>query len=102
MHSSGNAVPRVPVTFDNSTWVKGYDLPGLRAGYSRQVAPHWKLDVFVGGYNLTNSTYYSFLFVRPNYAGLAQTKDGGSGDGCVIPAPYNAPYFANVTLSYIL
>jgi iron complex outermembrane recepter protein len=94
-------VGKVPITYDNSTWVKGYDLLGLKVGYKRQVDRHWLVNIFAGGTNLTNSTYYSFLFVGPNYAGLAQAKDGGGGDGYIIPAPYSAQYYANVTLSYI-
>ncbi|HEY5218991.1 MAG TPA: TonB-dependent receptor, partial [Gemmatimonadaceae bacterium] len=94
-------VDKVPVTFDNSTYVKGYDLLGLKAGYKTMVDKNWMLNLFVGGNNLTSSTYYSFLFAGPNYAGLAQAKDGGSGDGYIIPAPYKAQYYGNVSLSYI-
>ena len=56
----------------------------------------------MGGDNLTGSTYYNFLFVGPNYAGLAQAKDGGSGDGYILPGIPTARYYTTVSLSYIL
>ena len=93
-------VGKVPVTLDNSTYVRSYDLLGARVGYRRTVANHWDLDAFAGGDNLTGSTNYSFLFVGPNYAGLAQAKDGGTGDGYIIPAPYNATFYTSVRLTY--
>ena len=94
-------VDRVPVTFDNSTYVRGYDLLGGRVGYRRPVSPHWLLDAFVGGDNLTGSTHYAFLFVGPNYAGLATDAAGGHGDGYIIPAPYDATLFGSLTLRYV-
>ena len=94
-------VTRVPVTFDNSTYVRGYDLLGAKVGVRRPVAPHWALDGFVGGDNLTGSTHYNFLFVGPNYAGLATAAAGGTGDGYIIPAPYRATVYGNVSLRYV-
>ncbi len=94
-------VDRVPVTFDNSTYVKGYGLLGARVGYEYKVDRNWMLDVYAGGTNLTNATSYAFLFVGPNYAGLATAAAGGTGDGYIIPAPYSANYYGNVTLRYV-
>ncbi len=100
LNSTYQYVDKVPVTFDNSTYVKGYDLLGAKIGYKQQLAKHWLLDVSAGGDNLLGSTYYSFLFVGPNYAGLAQAKDGGSGDGYIIPGPYNATFYGGLTVRY--
>lgn len=94
-------VDRVPVTFDNSTYVRGYDLLGAKLGYRRRVATHWALDAFTGGDNLLGKTYYSFVFVGPNYAGLATPAFGGTGDGYIIPAPYKATFYGNLSLRYI-
>ena len=93
---------RVPVTFDNSTYVKGYSLLGAKLGFRRNVTPRWQLNVVAGGRNLLGSTYPAFLFVGPNYKGLAQAADGGTGDGYIIPAPYDATLYGSVTLSYVL
>ena len=94
-------VDKVPVTFDNSTYVKGYGLLGARIGYEKMVDAHWKLNVYGGGTNLTGATSYAFLFVGPNIAGLATAAGGGRGDGYIIPAPYNANYYGNLTLTYV-
>ncbi|HEX6599599.1 MAG TPA: TonB-dependent receptor plug domain-containing protein [Gemmatimonadaceae bacterium] len=100
--STWQHVTRVPVTFDNSTWVRGYDLLGAKLGVQRQVAPRWIIDVFAGGDNLLGRANYSFLFVGPNYGGLATPAYGGHGDGYIIPAPYRATLYGNVTLRYVI
>ncbi|HEX6815309.1 MAG TPA: TonB-dependent receptor [Gemmatimonadaceae bacterium] len=94
-------VSKVPVTFDNSTWVRSYDLLGLKVGYKTNVTHHWLLDLSAGGDNLAGSTYYSFLFVGPNFAALAQSQDGGRGDGYIIPAPYTAQFYGTISLRYV-
>jgi iron complex outermembrane recepter protein len=94
-------VDKVPVTFDNSTWVRSYDLLGARVGYRRRLAGPWLLDAFAGGDNLLGSTYYTFLFVGADYGGLAQAADGGRGDGYIIPGSYNATLYGSLTLRYV-
>jgi len=101
LNGSYQYVSKVPVTFDNSTFVRSYDLLGLKLGYKKHVNKHWLLDLAVGGDNLTGSTYYSFLFVGANIAGLAQAEDGGRGDGYIIPAPYKAQLYSNISLKYV-
>jgi iron complex outermembrane receptor protein len=93
-------VDQVPVTFDNSTYVHSYDLLGAKLGIKHQVDKHWSLDLFGGADNILGSTYYSFLFVGPNYAGLATANAGGKGDGYIIPAPYNATVYSSLSLRY--
>lgn len=93
-------VDKAPVTFDNSTFVKSYSLLNAKIGYQRMLGEHFTFDLSVGGNNLTNSTYYSFLFTGPNIEGLALPKDGGHGDGYIIPAPYKAEFYGNLSLSY--
>ena len=100
LNSTYQYVDKVPVTFDNSTYVKSYDLLGAKIGYKTKMDRHWSLDASLGGDNLLGSTYYSFLFVGPNYAGLAQAPDGGHGDGYIIPGPYKATVYGNLTLRY--
>lgn len=100
--STWQHVTRVPVTFDNSTSVRGYDLLGAKLGVQRQISPRWIVDVFAGGDNLLGRANYSFLFVGPNYAGLATPTYGGHGDGYIIPGPYTATFYGNVTLRYLI
>ena len=91
-------VGRAPVTFDNSTWVRSYSLLGAKLGYRTTIQRHYRLDVSAGGDNLTNSTYYTFLFVGPNYRGLAQAQDGGTGDGYILPGLYHARYYLSANV----
>ncbi len=99
-NSTYQYVDKVPVTFDNSTWMKAYNLLDAKVGYKTNMGEHYVLDLFVGGTNLGGSTYYNAIFVGPNYKGLAQAPDGGTGDGYILPAPYAAQYYANVKLTY--
>lgn len=92
-------VGRVPVTFDNSTWVRSYSLVAAKLGYKVTMAKRYQLDVAAGSDNLTGSTYYSFLFVGPNYKGLAQAQDGGTGDGYIIPGFYKPRYYLSANVS---
>jgi iron complex outermembrane receptor protein len=92
-------VGRVPVTFDNSTWVHSYSLLNGKLGYRTTIQKRYLIDLSVGGDNLTNSTYYNFLFVGPNYKGLAQAQDGGTGDGYIIPGMYKARYYGNLSVT---
>ncbi len=89
-NSTYQYVDKVPVTFDNSTWMKSYSLLDAKVGYKTTFGGHYTLDAFVGGTNLGGSTYYDAIFVGPNYKGLAQGPDGGTGDGYILPAPYAA------------
>jgi iron complex outermembrane receptor protein len=101
LNGSYQFVDKVPVTFDNSTYIDSYNLLNAKVGYKKLLDNHWNLDLAAGGDNLLNSTYYSFLFTGPNITGLKQAKDGGSGDGYIIPAPYKASFYGNITVSYI-
>ena len=95
-------VDKVPVTFDNSTWVNSYSLLGAKVAYKSRINDQWILNLAAGGDNLLGSTYYNFLFVGPNYRGLAQGPDGGNGDGYILPGRYTARYYANIGLSYVI
>ncbi|HTO92634.1 MAG TPA: TonB-dependent receptor [Candidatus Sulfotelmatobacter sp.] len=100
LFASYQHVDKIWVTFGNTNGMKPYDLLSGKLGWQRQVAHRFLLDVAGGGDNLLNSTVYSFVFVGPTYAGLAQPADGGTGDGYIIPAPYNGTYYATATLTF--
>ena len=98
INSTYQFVDKVPVTFDNSTWMKSYTLLNAKIGWKGWINEHYLLDLSFGGSNLTSSTYYTAIFVGANYKGLAQGPDNGTGDGYILPAPYNAQYFLNVKI----
>jgi outer membrane receptor protein involved in Fe transport len=79
--------------------VHSYNLLNGKVGYAITVQHKATVNVSVGADNLTNSTYYTFLFVGPNYKGLAQSQDGGNGDGYILPGMYTARYYANLSVS---
>ncbi len=93
-------VDKVPVTFDNGSSAEAYSLLGAKIGYMKKIGTHFSVDAFVGADNLTNSTYYTFLFYGANIKSLAQTPDGGSGDGYILPAPFLSTYYGGLTLKY--
>ena len=95
-------VDKVPVTFDNSTYVKAYNLLNAKVGFKSQLNDNFNLNIFTGGDNLLSSTYYSFLFAGPNIKGLEQSKDGGTGDGYIIPGSYKPDFYLSLSLSYTL
>jgi iron complex outermembrane receptor protein len=95
-------VDKVPVTFDNSTFVRSYNLLNAKLGYTTTLQRRWMLNLAAGGDNLGGSTYYTFLFVGPNYKGLAQAPDGGTGDGYILPGNPSARWYGSVSLSYLL
>jgi iron complex outermembrane receptor protein len=99
LNSTYQFVGRVPVTFDNSTWVHSYNLLNGKIGYMTKIKNRYALNLSVGADNLTNSTYYNFLFVGPNYKGLAQSQDGGTGDGYILPGMYKARYYGNLSVT---
>lgn len=100
LSSTWQFVDRVPVTFDNSTWVRSYNLLSTKVSYRTKLSDAWQLNLSAGGDNLLGNTYYNFLFVGPNYKGLAQGPDGGNGDGYILPGTYAARYYMSAGLSY--
>ena len=104
MSASYQYVDKVPVTFDNSNYMKSYNLLRARIGYKQSFGKHFAADVFAGGDNLLGKTYYSFIFVGQNIKELAQGNDpfiqGGGGDGYILPAPYKATFYGGANLTY--
>lgn len=100
LFASYQHVDRSYVTFDNSTEVPPYRLVNAKLGWQHAVTKQLGVDVSGGGDNLTGSHYYKFVFIGPNYAGLALPRDGGTGDGYIIPAAYDATYYVNARATW--
>jgi iron complex outermembrane receptor protein len=86
-------VDKVPYTFDNLNYARSFSLLGGKIGYRSTLGRHFSLDAYAGGDNLTNSTYYSFLFFSGNLAGTT--------DPHFLPMAYNAAFYGGVKLAYI-
>ena len=62
-------VGSVPLTFDNAHSAKGFTLLNAKLGYRRDLPERFGLDLSFGVKNITNSTYYTMVFLNSNYLG---------------------------------
>ena len=86
-------VDAVPYTFDNLNYAHAFNLLNGKLGYRSQLGRHFSVDLYAGVDNLTNTTYYSFLFFSGNLAGTT--------DPHFLPMPYNAAFYGGAKLAYI-
>jgi iron complex outermembrane receptor protein len=86
-------VGAVPYTFDNLHNAKAFGLLNGKIGYRRTIGDHFSLDAYAGADNLTNGTYYTFLFFSGNLAGTT--------DPHFLPMPYTATFYGGAKLAYI-
>ena len=100
LHGTYTYMDKAPVTFDNANFMKSFSLLSAKIGWEKSIDQHWILNLLAGGDNLLANTYYTFLFVGPTIGGLAQPQDGGNGDGYILPGPYKATFYGDITLSY--
>jgi iron complex outermembrane receptor protein len=86
-------VDDVPYTFDNKYAARAFNLVNGKIGYRSQLGSHFSVDLYAGVDNLTNCTYYSFLFFSGTLAGTT--------DPHFLPMPYNAAGYGGAKLAYI-
>lgn len=86
-------VDAVPYTFDNLNYARAFNLLNGKLGYRSQLGRHFSVDLYAGADNLTNCTYYSFLFFSGNLAGTT--------DPHFLPMPYTAAFYGGAKLAYI-
>ncbi|HEV9036380.1 MAG TPA: TonB-dependent receptor [Puia sp.] len=86
-------VDAVPYTFDNRNYARAFNLLNGKLGYRSQLGRHFSVDAYAGVDNLTNCTYYSFLFFSGTLAGTT--------DPHFLPMPYNAAFYGGAKLAYI-
>lgn len=92
-YSTYRYVGAVPYTFDNLHYAKAFGVVGGKIGYRRVLGGHFSLDAYAGAENLTNRTYYTFLFFSGNLAGTT--------DPHFLPMPYTATFYGGAKLAYI-
>lgn len=85
-------VDKEPLTFDNVHHANSYSLLQAKLGYKRELGKHFAFDAYVGGQNLTNSTYYTLAVLNSNYSGAAPKV--------FLPGPYNSTFYGGLNLSY--
>jgi iron complex outermembrane receptor protein len=57
-------VGAMPLTFDNGHRAKGYSLLGAKVGCQRELPGRFSLDAFLGMRNITDETWYTFVFLN--------------------------------------
>jgi iron complex outermembrane receptor protein len=62
-------VGSMPLTYDNAHSAKGYTLLNAKAGYRRELPERFRLDASFGLKNITNSRYYTMVFLNASYSG---------------------------------
>ena len=87
----------IPLTFDNAHWAKSYALLSAKLGYRKDLTSHFRLDAFVGGNNLLNSLYYTFVFLNATYP-----PPPAPGPNVYLNGPYSPTFYGGVNLSYSL
>jgi iron complex outermembrane receptor protein len=81
-------VDAMPVTYTNTVRANTFALLDGKLGYEKPVGEHFLLSVFAGANNLTNSTYYTMVYINSSNAGL------------FIPGPYTATFYSGFNFSY--
>jgi len=57
----------MPISYDNAHWAPGFSLLNAKIGYAHEFAGRFTLDAFFGGENLTNSRYYTQVFLNHKF-----------------------------------
>lgn len=83
----------VPVSYDNAHWAPGYSLLNAKVGVAREVGSRFALDAFVGGNNLTNSLYYTMVFLNHKF-------DSPTPPHMYLPGPYKATFYGGVKVTF--
>ncbi len=82
-----NYKDKMPITSTNDLYATSYNLLNGKIGFQNSLSRHFDLDVYVGVTNITNTKYYTMVFVN-------QLPDA------YIPAPRDANVFGGVNLRY--
>jgi len=85
-------VSPTPIVNDNSVSAPAYGLLDAKVGWRADPLRHLRLEVSAGSRNLTNSTYYTEVFLNAL----------GNGQGIYLNGPYNATFYGMLLLSYVL
>ena len=84
-----------PISYDNAHKAVAFSLLDAKIGYRHDIANRFKLDAFFGGQNLTNSLYFTQVFLNHKF-------DSPTPPNMYLPGPYSAKFFGGLKLSYQL
>jgi iron complex outermembrane receptor protein len=84
-----------PISYDNAHKAVAFSLLDAKVGYAHDVGTRVRLDAFLGGQNLTNSLYFTQVFLNHKF-------DSPTPPHMYLPGPYTAKYYGGLKLSYRL
>jgi iron complex outermembrane receptor protein len=87
-------VSTMSIVYDSTQKAPAYGLLDAKVGYRTEFLRHLRLDLSFGGRNLTNSTYYTEVFL--NAANTTPPQ------GIYLNGPYFAQFYGMALLSYVL
>ncbi len=92
MNATYHHTDRMPISYDNAHEAVGYSLLDAKVGFAHDLAKRFMLDVFVGGSNLTNSLYFTQVFLNHKF--------DTPNPHMYLPGPYTAKYYGGLKVSY--
>lgn len=93
LHATFHHQGELPISYDNTHKAVSYSLVGAKLGVRRDLGHGLAVDVFAGGNNLTNSLYFTQVFVNHKFV------PGQPPPNMYLPGPYKANYYGGVNLS---
>lgn len=81
----------MPISYDNAHWAPGFSLLNARIGFEHDVSDRFTLDAFVGGENLTDSRYYTQVFLNHKF--------DTPNPHMYLNGPYTAKYYGGFKVS---
>lgn len=94
MNATYHHTDGMPISYDNAHFAPGFELLDAKVGVVRDVARRFTVDAFVGGSNLTGSSYYTQVFLNHKF--------DTPNPHMYLPGPYTATYFGGLKLRYHL
>lgn len=87
LYTTFKYVDKMPIDYVNLHYVDGYSLLDAKIGYKKQFG-NFTSEIFAGGNNLSNSLYYTMMYINSTNAGL------------FLPGPYTATYYGGLNINY--
>lgn len=85
----------MPISYDNAHQAPAFGLLSAKIGYAHDVGNGFTFDAYAGGENLTNSLYYTLVFLNHKF-------DSPTPPNMYLPGPYTAKFYGGLKLSYTL
>jgi len=95
MNATYHHTEAMPISYDNAHWAKEFGLLSAKLGYAHDLGNGFTFDAYAGGENLTNSLYYTLVFLNHKF-------DSPTPPNMYLPGPYTAKFYGGLKFSYTL